>query len=122
MAARPIPGEEQQAAEKWAYFGGPRIEVYEASGHIQTIYRAVGDDILKRRITRFPDETRPLPGEADDEFLLRRGREQLGDALALVAMDRESAAGLVRERSLGEPISIDEAQRLLAWVDGTITE
>jgi hypothetical protein len=77
---------------------------------------------LKRRITSFPDENSPRPGEDYDEFLLRRGREQLGDALALVAMDSESAAGIVRERNLGEPIGGDEAQRLFSWVDGMLTE
>jgi len=113
---RPIPDEEEQAHERWKSFGGHRVSIYESGGRIQTNFFAHEGEVLKRQVVSYPGDRKPLPGEDYDSYLLRRGKELLGDALISTAMTGLERATAVRKSNLGEPISEGELDELLDWV------
>ena len=105
MVSRPMPGKEQESYEKWGEQSGYRISVVELGGRIQTDFLIEGQTVLRRQIVH-----------SENDSLLRRSEELLGDALSLDILDGIEKAIAVREKNLGKEASPDVVGGLIAWL------
>ncbi len=119
---RPIPEEADVASVKWPTFGGHRVTVFESGGQIQTDFLAREGKVFKRQTISYPGDFEPLQGEGEDERLLRRAEELLGDAMGLIVLSAVEREAEVRRGNVGEAISPQEVEELLGWISEALPE
>ncbi len=119
---RPIPEEATEALDKWSTFSGHRVTVFESGGHIQTDFIARDGVVMKRQVIDYPGDYEPMPGEKEDEQLLRRAEELLGDALTSTALGAVERAAELNRQNIGEALPPQEVDELLGWISAAIPE
>lgn len=124
VVTRAIPGEEDEARERWTEFSGSRVSMTENVGNggsIQTDFRVNGDDVLRRQRITMPGTKGPLEGEPESvaiERLERGSSELLGDMLSVAALSGMARIREAQRRNSGEVADPNTVKELVEWLAG----